>query len=472
MGGISSLRPNPEETQQQCIQLRDRLSKEGIYQPGGDHQWRISPEPFWLFHEEITYIRELGNHLLAFYQAQNHLYQDSLKGRQPEWISQYLNQGKPEDVLMYGRMNRFKSDLPGIIRPDLIPTDQGFIATELDSVPGGIGLTGSLAVHYTALGYSVIGEGNGMIDGFARLMLGLCDSQTPSLLAIIVSNESLSYRPEMMWLAAQLESRGLPAKVVNPSEIIFKEEGLFLQVNDRLVRIEAIYRFFELFDLKNIPKIELILYSIKKGQVRVTPPLKSYHEEKMSFSFLHHPVLESFWESELGSDRLHLLKQLFPQTWVMDPQPVPPHAVIHQFQLKDRPLTDWRHLANTTQNERRFVIKPSGFSELAWGSHGVSVGHDLSQSEWKGVVETALSSFNKLPYVIQPFHKGKKYTTPYYDESSDAIKMMSGRARLSPYYFVHEGQAELGGILATLCPLDKKLLHGMVDAVMVPCAVR
>jgi len=30
---------------------------------------------------------------------------------------------------------------------------------------------------------------------------------------------------------------------------------------------------------------------------------------------------------------------------------------------------------------------------------------------------------------------------------------------------------ELGGILATVCPLDKKLIHGMREAVMVPCAL-
>ena len=28
------------------------------------------------------------------------------------------------------------------------------------------------------------------------------------------------------------------------------------------------------------------------------------------------------------------------------------------------------------------------------------------------------------------------------------------------------------GILATICPADKKILHGMKDAIMAPCAVR
>jgi hypothetical protein len=47
---------------------------------------------------------------------------------------------------------------------------------------------------------------------------------------------------------------------------------------------------------------------------------------------------------------------------------------------------------------------------------------------------------------------------------------MPSRTRLSPYYFVVDDRAELGGILATVCPADKKILHGMKDAIMVPCA--
>jgi hypothetical protein len=41
--------------------------------------------------------------------------------------------------------------------------------------------------------------------------------------------------------------------------------------------------------------------------------------------------------------------------------------------------------------------------------------------------------------------------------------------RLCPYYFVIGDSVKLGGILATVCPADKKLLHGMSDAVMAPC---
>jgi hypothetical protein len=43
--------------------------------------------------------------------------------------------------------------------------------------------------------------------------------------------------------------------------------------------------------------------------------------------------------------------------------------------------------------------------------------------------------------------------------------------RLCPYYFVQGEEAPLGGILATVCPSDKKIIHGMVDGIMAPTAV-
>ena len=48
---------------------------------------------------------------------------------------------------------------------------------------------------------------------------------------------------------------------------------------------------------------------------------------------------------------------------------------------------------------------------------------------------------------------------------------MKARVRLCPYYFIPQGteQVHLAGVLATVCPADKKILHGMKDAIMLPC---
>ncbi|MFM7841051.1 MAG: hypothetical protein ACKO9T_04165, partial [Nitrospira sp.] len=155
----------------------------------------------------------------------------------------------------------------------------------------------------------------------------------------------------------------------------------------------------------------------------------------------------------------------------LDPRPLPPAAVIPGLQLGGRAIADWRDLGHATQKGRRYVIKPSGFSPLAWGSRGVSVGHDLPQSEWAAVIDQALAGFQTTPYILQEFHKGRQFDLSYYNEAGGEIAPMAGRARLSPYYFVAGDRAELAGILATVCTPEKKLIHGMKDAIMAPCAV-
>ena len=116
-------------------------------------------------------------------------------------------------------------------------------------------------------------------------------------------------------------------------------------------------------------------------------------------------------------------------------------------------------------------MKVSGFSELAWGSRGVSIGHDMSQQQWNERLKLALDSFATNPSILQKFHKGRVVVVEYYDYPSGVETSMEGRVRLSPYYFVVDGQAELGGVLATICPKDKKIIHGMREAVMTPCRV-
>jgi hypothetical protein len=65
--------------------------------------------------------------------------------------------------------------------------------------------------------------------------------------------------------------------------------------------------------------------------------------------------------------------------------------------------------------------------------------------------------------------------TSYFDFARNVVVPMAGRVRLCPYYFVAgEGGAEraqLGGVLATICPSDKKLIHGMKEAILAPCAI-
>ncbi len=426
--------------------------------------WRIAPAPFALSPEDHAAIESLGPRLLSFTQALNRLYYDSVEGAAPRWVADYLDQGKPAGLIEFARSERFRKALPGVIRPDLILTEDGFMISELDSVPGGIGLTGCMAEAYADLGWSVIGGRNGMVDGFASMIrhcsregapkTPLPNPPSPSL-AIVVSEEAKDYRPEMRWLAERLSESGMAAHAITPEEVAVLPEGLAFHG----APITTLYRFFELFDLKNIPQADALL-----AAPSLTPPPKPWLEEKLAFALLHHPDLEGFWSGALDGETFALLRRMMPPSWIVDPR-----ADIRNLNVKGQAVTDWRSVGQLGQKGRRFVLKPSGFSPLAWGSRGVSVDHDLPQQEWAGAIDAALAGFAGTPYILQEFRKGRRVASSWHDPVRDEIIPMEGRVRLSPYYFVANDSVNLGGVLATVVSLDKKLIHGMTDAVMSPC---
>jgi hypothetical protein len=445
----------------------------------GVTRWRVAPEPLALPLTDIAALHRLGSHLLSFYRALNRLYMESVRGAEPAWIAGYLDQGKPESLVAYSRMKRFRNELPAVIRPDIIPVERQspnaeMVITELDSVPGGIGLTDCLSKAYAALDVGgptrgIVGGADGMVNGFAAMLRRLAGSEeTDTSVAIVVSEEAKDYRPEMQWLAGRLRDHGVAATCVEPRDVRFREEGLFVPYETGERRVSVLYRFFELFDVINVPKAELIMYAAKKQSVRVTPPFKPALEEKLAFALVHHPALAPFWERELGEEAFGSLSAMMPRTWILDPRPIPPQAVIPDLRIAGRPVAGWNALKEAGQKDRRYVIKPSGFSELAWGSRGVTVGHDVPQSEWAAAVDHALAAYETTPYVLQEFHKGRQFEMSYLDEAAGTVRPMPARVRLSPYYFVTGDEASLGGILATACSLDKKVIHGMKDAIMVP----
>ena len=408
-----------------------------------------------------------------------------MRGTQLAWVADYFDRGRPDHLVDYSRLNRTKSHVPAVIRPDLLLTPEGFAATELDSVPGGIGFGASLARPYAELGYDLVGGRDGMVAASSAMLARAAGEPDPPA-AIVVSEESGDYWDELRWLAQALAERGHPVYAVRPQDVRFTEDALLVpeggspgprdeaesDPNAKLVPIKVLYRFFELYDIKNVPKWELMLYAMKKQRVVVTPPIKSYLEEKLIFSLLHHPALAPFWREQLKSEPFERLKRVIPQTWVLDPRELPPHATVPGLELAGRPVQSWDQLVGLTQKERQLVLKPSGFSPVAWGSRGVKIGHDLPEDEWAMAVREALEEFDGVRWVLQRFQNTKRRVVEWHDFETGDVRRMPGRVRLTPYYFATDAGVTLGGATATVVPIDKKLIHGMVDAVIVPCAVR
>jgi len=421
--------------------IRDALPKEGLF---AEKDWLLSPDAFPIERKFLTELEQLGHRLFVFQRACNQLYQLSVKGKQPAWVARYLDAGKPKELIEFSRRKEIRDDLPRVIRPDLIVTDNGYIIAEIDSVPGGIGLTAWLNQTYSAFDKQIVGGANGMLEGFQSVL--------PNGGDIVISQEASAYRPEMEWLAARLKDR-------QPDW----EWRVVAAENYEARDSRAVYRFFELFDLPNIPKIDILLHANAKGRVAITPPIKPFLEEKMWFALFWLRPLHEFWRRELGEKYFLKLQEVIPYSWILDPTPLPQHAVIPRLEIHD-----WREAAKFSQKDRDLLLKVSGFSPLGWGSRGISLGSDLAHAEWEKRIDNALATFDSSPTIIQRFHKGRLLEHRYCEPDSGELKTMKGRVRLCPYYFVEHDQVKLHGALATIVPADKKFLHGMRDAILVP----
>ncbi|HKK18175.1 MAG TPA: hypothetical protein VJ952_05790, partial [Opitutales bacterium] len=169
--------------------------------------WRYSPQAFPLTAKQVGEIRKIGQACYDFHRSLETLYLRSVEGKNllrnrdlvAPWVAEYLDRGKPEALIEHARDKAIRGTAPLVIRPDLLITDDGFALTEIDSVPGGIGLTAFLNRLYAEIhGDALIGAGDqDMVEAFYRALCAKAPTVTSPYIAILVSDEAATYRPEM-----------------------------------------------------------------------------------------------------------------------------------------------------------------------------------------------------------------------------------------------------------------------------------
>ena len=458
--------------------IRTALAGQSLFE---DKTWQLSPQAWPLTPEQVRELEQIGAACLEFHQALETLYLRSVAGKNllrnkpllTPWVADYLDRGKPAELVAHARDPKNRGAFPTVLRPDLLLTEEGFALTELDSVPGGIGLTAYLNRLYGGADESVLGRNDLMVENFHQSLAALRPGVRNPLIAILVSDEAATYRPEMQWLAEQLQRLGRRVFCMRPEDVFPLGGELFFNVEGTPEKIDVIYRFFELFDWANVKIGREILESWGNGSVAIAPPMRHFQEEKLTLALFHHHLLREYWAETLGGRTLKLLQKLIPRSWVMDPAPLPPGAVIDGPGLGGRMLNDWRELSGASQKERDLIIKISGFHETAWGARSVVLGSDCSRDEWQAGVDQALRLAPTNLHLLQEYRKPKRIAHPLFASETAGSPVVAaskdGRLRLCPYYFVVGGKAQLSGALATFCPPDKKIIHGMTDAALLPC---
>lgn len=443
--------------------------------------WQLSPRAWPLSAGQVAELEAIGTACLEFHQTMETLYLRSAQGKNllrnkpllAPWVADYLDRGKPAELVAHARHAKNRGAFPTVLRPDLLLTDDGFALTELDSVPGGIGLTAFLNRLYGAANSGILGAGDAMLENFYQSLAALRPGARNPLIAILVSDEAGTYRPEMQWLAGEQQRLGRRVYCLHPGDVFPLGGELFFDIDGAPEKIDIIYRFFELFDWANIRTAPHILEAWESGAVAIAPPMRHFQEEKLGLALFHHHLLPEFWAENLPRRSLELLRRLIPESWIMDPAPLPPGAVLDGPRVGGRMLNDWRELAAASQKERDLIIKISGFHETAWGARSVVLGSDCSREEWLAGVAQALQLAPVNLHLLQEYKKPRRVSHPVYQPAdggaTPSSRVVDGRLRLCPYYFVVGGQARLSGALATFCPPDKKIIHGMEDAALLPC---
>src|SRR3954470_7263915 len=239
-------------------QLRSAFAGQSLFE---DKTWQLSPDAWPVTPEQAEQLEAIGGACLEFHQALETLYLRSVAGKNllrnkpliAPWIADYLDRGKPPALIAHARDPKNRGAFPIVLRPDLLITDEGFVLTELDSVPGGIGLTAFLNRLYGgAGGEGILGANDAMIANFYAALAALRADHRNPLIALVVSDEAATYRPEMQWLAHQLQIAGKRVFCIKPEDIFPLENSLFYDSDGNPEKIDVLYRFFELFDLANI----------------------------------------------------------------------------------------------------------------------------------------------------------------------------------------------------------------------------
>src|SRR5437588_11447574 len=97
--------------------VRAAIPPEGLF---AEKEWLLSPKPFTIDANTARELEKLGHRLNAFVRACNDLYYLSAAGRQPRWVAEYLDRGKPRELSEFSREKKFRTEIPQVIRPDLV----------------------------------------------------------------------------------------------------------------------------------------------------------------------------------------------------------------------------------------------------------------------------------------------------------------------------------------------------------------
>ena len=108
--------------------IRSALTAQPLFEA---KSWRLAPEAWPLTAAQVAELEAIGKACLEYHQALESLYLRSAAGRNllrnkpliAPWVAEYLDRGKPAQLIEHARAAKNRGMFPSVLRPDLLLTD-------------------------------------------------------------------------------------------------------------------------------------------------------------------------------------------------------------------------------------------------------------------------------------------------------------------------------------------------------------
>lgn len=322
-------------------------------------------------------------------------------------------------------------------RPDLHFTGDGFFASEVDEMPGGM----------PELRH--IDESYGVNETRWKYFFDALHAEGP-LVFLVSDGWSNPYIEETRWLVGDLRRRGYSAVLLTTDraeDLRVATDGIFLGEH----RIGTIWRQFPIFEARG--HLLRLVEAARLGRVRMVPEFAHFGNKAWFALYRGH---RDFYAARIPG-HVALLDSLLPDTHlVRSPEDFP-------CRVGGTEIASLAALAALPKAARAgIVLKVCGANPLAARSYGVRIGATLTDADWAEWIRDIVASGK--PFLVQARIDTAVERLPVMNTQRGEAEFFASRWLLRPWSY----QGRLISVAGCNVPPDTTKVHGRVDMAVVP----
>ncbi len=413
--------------------------------PGQNLFWKIAVDKYSvsLTPNETIQLANLGNVLHKYQKSLCDIYENDIIYR--NCCNKYRSASFLENYTLSKKSNTFNI----LFRPDIVlSSDDSFKIAEIDALPGELGVDTFLAKNYNPT------YADATINSIRNILSEFNIQNKIDFIIDKIDSEE-EYILEYQYLGKLLKEYGIDFSIYSIDKY-----------NGPSKNHTFVYRFFDMAH-NNQSTIKKILRNVHKTSSYLYPALNHFIEEKLSLSVIHCIEYEKYLLCHMSKDELDILKKYTPKTYLINKRTktIFPNPI----ELNNTMLTTLDDIISYSRNNKfNFILKTSGFSDCHSTSKGII---DLSSKNTKNI-SAKLNWTDKFKehFILQEKIESKAISARYFDFDKKKILSITGKARLTPYYFFYDNSFHLSS--AHIVIRDNPDVHFADDAIVTTALIQ